>query len=170
MLGGEPQVDGERIEIIDEAGDNCGECLLPVGAEAVESKPALGDGPLTGWFFDVGGEVPPLGLEGVLVPHGRLGGGVTQAMDHTSLAKAFWKVDFDRREDTGGAIGDDKERSSKAARAFKSARKSPQASVYSVLAAESATRCGWPSVSMPQATSTGSARECWCILKLAPSR
>ncbi len=54
-------------------------------------------------------------------------------------------------------------------RAVRSSKNPRQASVDSEAAAASPTRWGLPSVSIPQAHSTGSAGECSWNLKLVPS-
>jgi hypothetical protein len=56
-------VDSKRRKVLDKTRDGCGIGLLPVGPEAVQTTQALRHGTLTGRFFDVVEDRPPVGLE-----------------------------------------------------------------------------------------------------------
>lgn len=77
----EAQVHGQALEVLDQAGDRSGIGALPLGPEAVDTPAGFGDGSLTGWFFDLVEDLPPVGLEGVLVGLGDLGDCIAESMD-----------------------------------------------------------------------------------------
>jgi hypothetical protein len=77
----EPQVHAERFEVLDQAGDRSGIGALPLDPEGVDAPVGLADGPLTGWFLDLVEDLPPVGLEGVLVGLGDLGDCIAKSMD-----------------------------------------------------------------------------------------
>ncbi len=165
----EAQVEGQALEVLDQAGDRSGIGALPLGPEAVDAPAGFADCPLTGWFLDLVEDLPPVRLEGVLVGLGDLGDGVAESMDDTSLAKRSGEDLLDRGDEPRCAV--ETTRSGEASlRVTRSSRKSAQASVDSELAAARPTRCGLPLVSTPQAHSTGSAGECSWTRKFVPSK
>jgi hypothetical protein len=98
-----------------------------------------------------------------------LGDEVAADMDHTALMQAGGQRALDRRAQALAAVGDDQQRGAK----------TPVGQVLQE-ASPGVGRLGrpgprprntaWPSVSMPQAASTGSALALGCILKKLPSR
>jgi hypothetical protein len=52
-----------------------------LGPEAVHSPAGFADCPLTGWFLDLVEDLPPVGLEGVLVGLGDLGDCIAESMN-----------------------------------------------------------------------------------------
>ena len=104
MLLREAQVDGQVLEVLDQAGDRSGIGALPLGPEAVDGPAGLADCSLTGWFLDLVEDLPPVGLEGVLVGLGDLGDCVAKSMDDTSLAKRSGEDQLDGGDEPRCAV------------------------------------------------------------------
>ncbi len=112
MLGREQQVDQERVEVVDDAGDGRGVQGLPLGDKAARPPTGLGDGRLT---------VPARSRRRSpsSPPSPRLGRGwgpgdeVAAHVDQTPLAQAGRQRALDRRAQALAAVGDDQQRAAK---------------------------------------------------------
>ena len=69
----EAQVHAERFEVLDQAGDSSWVGTLPLGSESVDAPAGFTNRPLTGRFPDLVEDLPPVGLERLLVGLGDLG-------------------------------------------------------------------------------------------------
>ena len=142
-----------------------GIAALPGGGERGGLAAGDGDGLVAGLGVADVEDGPEVGLHLGLVVRGDLGQDVAGAVDQAALAQAGREARLEGADEAGGAVADAQQRRAAGPRAVRSARKSSQASVDSDAAGARPTNTGWPSVSMPQAASTGSAGAPGCILK-----
>ena len=76
----EAQVHAQAFEVLDQAGDSSGIGTLPLDPEGVDAPAGFADCLLTGWLLDLVEDLPPVGLEGVLVGLGDLGDCVAKSV------------------------------------------------------------------------------------------
>jgi hypothetical protein len=74
------QMHAQALEVLDQAGDRSWIGALPLDPEGVDAPAGFADCLLTGWFLDLVEDLPPVGLEGVLVGLGDLGDGVAKSV------------------------------------------------------------------------------------------
>jgi hypothetical protein len=76
----ETQVHAERCEVLDQTGDRSGIGALPLGPEGVDAPAGFADCPLTGRFLDLVEDLPPVGLERLLIGLGDLGDRIAESV------------------------------------------------------------------------------------------
>ena len=106
-------MDRETLEVLDKADDCSRIGPPPLGAEAVHPPAGLLHGKLPGRLGDLVADLPPVGLEGVLIGSGDLGDGASQAVRHAAQAKGSREDLLDHRDQSRRAVGDDEERRAK---------------------------------------------------------
>ena len=102
-------------------------------------------------------------MTGTLAKH------IATSVDETSLPQRAGEDGFDAVDQPGGAIRDDQQRVAQPTLG-EPGKKADHASVDSAPPGSSPTNTGLPSVVMPHAASTGSAREPVCILNMDASK
>ena len=91
-------------------------------------------------------------------------------MDETALAQRAGQSGLDGVDQPGGAVGDDQQRAAQPAGDEPVEEAGPGVGGLRPARASSPTNTGLPSVVMPHAASTGSARAPACILKMTASK
>jgi len=109
------QVHGEVLEVLGETGHRRRISALPLGAEAVHAPARLFQGKFARRLFDPVEDLPPVGLEGVLVGLGDLRGRIAEPVDDAMPAERGGKDQLDHGDQPRRALGDDEQRRVKTA-------------------------------------------------------
>src|ERR671919_767286 len=165
--GREAQVGGQALGVRHKALDRGGEPRGVGRGELVGATAGVGDGSLPGRCVDVVEDPPEGGLDLGLVLDGHLGQQVARPVDQAPLVQAVRA----RPRRAGRGRRQTPPAAALAGRGRPCPPRNPaQASVDSEAPGSKPTSTGRPSVVMPHAASTGSARAPSCILKWLPSR
>src|SRR5664280_1924013 len=157
VLPGEAQVDGEVVAAVEQAAHRRRIGVAPAAGEAVDPVLDVPDRVRPG--LDGVGHLedrPIVGLDLGLGVLGHFGQDVAGAVDQTPLPQGPGHGALDGADQSGRAVADDQQRAAQPPRP-QIGQEPAQASPDSLAAVPSPTNTGWPSVSMPQPASTGSA-------------
>ena len=169
VLGREPQVDGERGQVVGDAGDRGGIAALPGSRERRRLLAGDRHGLVAGLGVADVEDRSELGLHLGLVMGGHLGQGVAGAVDQTPLAQAGRERPVKGAGEPWGAVADPQQRRPQAALGEVGEEVGPGVGRLRRRRRQP-TNTGLPSVSIPQAAKTGSAGAPGCILKWLASK